>query len=53
MHRPLKIGRRVVDVAAAGAGWPVEFHGDGRALHACMSPWNAAEFGLMPAVLYP
>ena len=33
--------------------WPVEFHGDGRALHACRAPWNAAEFGSIPVVLYP
>ena len=33
--------------------WPAEFHGDGRALQACKAPWNAAEFGSIPVVLYP
>ena len=32
---------------------PVELHGDGKALQACRAPWNAAEFGSIPWVLYP
>jgi hypothetical protein len=31
----------------------VEVQGDGRDLQACMAPWNAAEFGSIPIVLYP
>jgi hypothetical protein len=33
--------------------WPVDCHGEGRALHACSAPWNAAECGSIPVVLYP
>ena len=38
---------------AGESSWPVEFHGDGNALHAWSAPWNAAEFGSIPVVLYP
>ena len=38
---------------AGVSSWPVEFHGDGKALHAWRAPWNAAEFGSIPVVLYP
>ena len=31
----------------------VDCHGEGRALHACSAPWNAAECGSIPLVLYP
>jgi hypothetical protein len=33
--------------------WPLDRHGEGRALQACSAPWNASEFGLIPVVLYP
>ena len=33
---------------AAESCWPVEFHGDGKSLHAWRAPWNAAEFGSIP-----